>query len=333
MSNDTTALEHVPFARAVVVIHSNEYDKDFAYTLQQFDPKRKGKRLVREERTTDGAGVVTTHRFFRPSGWEWAITPDLPPSAKGRWRHSFLDTHRLAPRREPSPEHVGESLFDVSFEKEIERQWLAVYSSTQAEIRASQEKGLAQILNDVLSWREPKEAPNRSVDWEIAYGEMVSFLNRQDAKAKPSTKEAFRSRFEESPLFRTVLRRINRVEHEIAEATAPQTKLKELVRRFFTGSKELLAGPTSLEIVTGDAVLRPRSLSSGEKHFLRILLENVRAEESSLLIDEPELSMHVDWQRDLIAAMRELNPKSQLILATHSPEIMADIEDSKIFKL
>ena len=75
------------------------------------------------------------------------------------------------------------------------------------------------------------------------------------------------------------------------------------------------------------------SLSSGEKQSLRIFIETLRAEGNTLLIDEPEISLHIDWQRNLIAAMRQLNPDAQLILATHSPEIMAEIADENIFRL
>jgi len=51
------------------------------------------------------------------------------------------------------------------------------------------------------------------------------------------------------------------------------------------------------------------------------------------MIDEPELSLHVDWQRRLVENMTLLNPSAQYIFATHSPEIMADVDDSKIFRL
>jgi predicted ATP-dependent endonuclease of OLD family len=57
------------------------------------------------------------------------------------------------------------------------------------------------------------------------------------------------------------------------------------------------------------------------------------AGESSLLIDEPEISMHIDWQQELISAMTTLNSSAQIILATHSPEIMADVDDDRIFRL
>jgi predicted ATP-dependent endonuclease of OLD family len=45
------------------------------------------------------------------------------------------------------------------------------------------------------------------------------------------------------------------------------------------------------------------------------------------------MSLHIDWQRGLIRAIQELTTTPQLIFATHSPEIMADIDDSKIFNM
>ena len=75
------------------------------------------------------------------------------------------------------------------------------------------------------------------------------------------------------------------------------------------------------------------SLSSGEKHFLRILVSTLLVGESSLIVDEPEISMHVDWQKDLIKSLRALNAEAQFIFATHSPEIMADVPNDKIFRI
>lgn len=74
-------------------------------------------------------------------------------------------------------------------------------------------------------------------------------------------------------------------------------------------------------------------LSSGEKQLLFLLIETLVANVNTILIDEPELSMHVDWQKTLVRSMQLLNPNAQIILATHSPEIMADIPDDKIFRL
>jgi predicted ATP-dependent endonuclease of OLD family len=43
-----------------------------------------------------------------------------------------------------------------------------------------------------------------------------------------------------------------------------------------------------------------------------------------LFMDEPEVSLHFDWQKKLIGYIRELNPAAQIILATHSPAIVME---------
>ncbi|MDE6336055.1 MAG: ATP-binding protein, partial [Muribaculaceae bacterium] len=51
-----------------------------------------------------------------------------------------------------------------------------------------------------------------------------------------------------------------------------------------------------------------------------------------LLMDEPEISLHISWQDKLITTLRELNPNCQLILTTHSPNIFANgWEDKLVF--
>ena len=46
-------------------------------------------------------------------------------------------------------------------------------------------------------------------------------------------------------------------------------------------------------------------------------------EPAVLLMDEPELSLHIERQRELIKAIRQLNKNCQLIMTTHSPSIYA----------
>ena len=43
-----------------------------------------------------------------------------------------------------------------------------------------------------------------------------------------------------------------------------------------------------------------------------------------LLMDEPEVSLHVEWQQRLLSLIRDLNPNAQIILTTHSPAIIMD---------
>ena len=65
-------------------------------------------------------------------------------------------------------------------------------------------------------------------------------------------------------------------------------------------------------------------LSSGEKQMLIILLsvlvQNKRPH--VMFLDEPEVSLHIEWQKRLIDLIVELNPNVQIILTTHSPAVI-----------
>ncbi len=71
------------------------------------------------------------------------------------------------------------------------------------------------------------------------------------------------------------------------------------------------------------------NLSSGEKQIL-ILLTYIKYNSNLnvFIIDEPELSLHPKWQGEFLDAVEKLMPKeSQLIIATHSPEIIGNKKD------
>jgi predicted ATP-dependent endonuclease of OLD family len=73
-------------------------------------------------------------------------------------------------------------------------------------------------------------------------------------------------------------------------------------------------------------------LSSGEKQLLIILGESLLQENSAhiYIADEPELSLHIDWQEKLVSSLRNINPNSQIIFATHSPDIVGPFSESVI---
>ena len=70
--------------------------------------------------------------------------------------------------------------------------------------------------------------------------------------------------------------------------------------------------------------LQPYQLSSGEKQMLVILLTVLIEDQKPyvLFMDEPEVSLHVDWQQRLIDIIMELNPNVQIILSTHAPAVI-----------
>ena len=71
-------------------------------------------------------------------------------------------------------------------------------------------------------------------------------------------------------------------------------------------------------------VLQPYQLSAGEKQMLAILLTVLVEDNQSyvLFMDEPEVSLHIDWQQQLIDLILQLNPNVQIILTTHSPAVI-----------
>ena len=74
-------------------------------------------------------------------------------------------------------------------------------------------------------------------------------------------------------------------------------------------------------------------LSSGEKQMLIILLTVLLQDQKPtiLLLDEPEISMHLTWQYELIEIIRTLNPNCQIIIVTHSPSIFTDGWNDRVF--
>lgn len=88
--------------------------------------------------------------------------------------------------------------------------------------------------------------------------------------------------------------------------------------------KVLLESESSLVFLKdGERRIQVNNLSAGEKQLLIILLTVLlqKRQEYILVLDEPEISMHIDMQYTLIDNLLKLNPNVQLIVSTHSPSI------------
>lgn len=70
-------------------------------------------------------------------------------------------------------------------------------------------------------------------------------------------------------------------------------------------------------------------LSMGEKQILLLLLmvSNTQQQPCIFFMDEPDLSMHIDWKEILIKELHELNPNMQIILSTHAPSVITGWHD------
>ncbi len=105
----------------------------------------------------------------------------------------------------------------------------------------------------------------------------------------------------------------------------PKRRFQDLIDDLFeeTG-KKIVRTENEIRFSQIGETLVPYQLSSGEKQMLAILL-TVLVEDGEpyvLFMDEPEVSLHIEWQKRLIDLIVELNPNVQIILTTHSPAVI-----------
>ncbi|MBX3448915.1 MAG: AAA family ATPase [Planctomycetaceae bacterium] len=108
----------------------------------------------------------------------------------------------------------------------------------------------------------------------------------------------------------------------------PITVLSELVSQVLKYNGIKLGGSVALGEVV-DAISSDL-LSAGEKQMLSFLCYNAFAEKACIFIDEPEISLHTDWQRILFKVLLEQSTGNQFIVATHSPFIYSKYSDKEL---
>ena len=102
-------------------------------------------------------------------------------------------------------------------------------------------------------------------------------------------------------------------------------RFQDIVDELFAETgKKIIRTENEIRFSQIGETLVPYQLSSGEKQMLAILL-TVLVEDNQptvLFMDEPEVSLHIEWQKRLIDLCIELNPNVQIILTTHSPAVV-----------
>ena len=139
--------------------------------------------------------------------------------------------------------------------------------------------------------------------------------------------------------------RISKVANEEENLTMGQVRKKVFAE--INGIFEILELDVKLSEISKDENSMPiftdssgkkfgiNELSSGEKQlFLRTLaIKMLEPENSIIMIDEPELSLHPKWQQKIVDVYRKIGRNNQIILATHSPHILGSVEKENIILL
>ena len=139
----------------------------------------------------------------------------------------------------------------------------------------------------------------------------------------------------------SVIEKAERLEQSKSKVTQPLSNFINAVNKFIKGKnnkKEICIdkeGQLFLK-TSHKPKIDLQLLSSGEKQIVTFFAYLVfglnNTNQSLFIVDEPELSLHLEWQLEFVDTLLELNPDIQLIFATHSPEIIGKRRD-KAFKL
>lgn len=109
----------------------------------------------------------------------------------------------------------------------------------------------------------------------------------------------------------------------------------EILNKFYYKNSITFDIRKGVKLLDGDRnSLNPSALSSGEKHLLLLMTSVIVSTDydSIFLLDEPEISLNVKWQRELIDTLRALvgNASTQFVIATHSIELLTKHKESVI---
>jgi predicted ATP-dependent endonuclease of OLD family len=166
-------------------------------------------------------------------------------------------------------------------------------------------------------------------------------LKQSSSRANPETRLLMMMNYSQFEKLRELIKEFEQFEVDSTKSYSDIKEYLDTLNGFFKdSSKELVYRDDTTELTynqldqSGHSIakfLDLTTLSSGERQIV-ILLTYLRFgnQVSQLfLIDEPELSLHPKWQAQFLAAVKILTPKdTQLILATHSPEIVGEQDSS-----
>ncbi len=120
---------------------------------------------------------------------------------------------------------------------------------------------------------------------------------------------------------------IENMERDREMLLKPYTTLSNLITKIFQHKGINLSNLTLGEV---NNAISSDKLSAGEKQMLSFICYNAFTKDNSIFIDEPELSLHPDWQRTLVPTLLNQGNNNQFFMATHSPFIFSKFSDKEI---
>jgi energy-coupling factor transporter ATP-binding protein EcfA2 len=352
LNNTTAQLVDLPFTSAEVSFFSEAHGIEFVRSIERSslqpttvddDPDHEWE--IFHDPEHDGRVSYRIQKTPESSIWKTVALSGHADDAslKEPYKHRYLPISRMLEPVEGERVSLSESA-DERFVRRVSQVWSRYNAKSLAEVRDIQQLGLAEILAILFGGKAQASGPDalggtdseKETEPDDAFDIVSSFLAGQQITL-PLGKRDFTARYEHSDQHRHVVSRIRSITKQVDQVLAPQRELQAVVDEMYIGNKHLVLsrriGRRNIQVRIDTESISLAALSSGEKQLLQILLETLAVEESVIMIDEPELSLHPDWQKRLIGSMRRVNSTGQFLLATHSPELMIDVADECVFEL
>ena len=197
--------------------------------------------------------------------------------------------------------------------------------------------GLKEALSELS---QNLSAPAHKFVASISTDDLVSLLTTESAKINEQINSLQKSQSDsiidkikkrsgnDVEILESIQADIERTDRIRQNLSKPFTVLSELLSNIFqhkgiTLGKHLTIGDIS-NAISSD------KLSAGEKQMLSFLCYNTFSKNNAIFIDEPELSLHPDWQRTLVSILLEQGNQNQFFMATHSPFIYSKFSDKEV---
>ena len=129
----------------------------------------------------------------------------------------------------------------------------------------------------------------------------------------------------ESPLLKKLIVNMSNELNKESEYIQAVNKLEKIFNDYIGPEKyiQITEDRVIVKFHSSDETHKIGVLSSGERHLLVLLtifvIEGNRR--NLFMVDEPEISLNLIWQRKLLPLLSELAPNAEIIVASHSPSI------------
>lgn len=249
---------------------------------------------------------------------------------------------RISSAENKVSEHFKSSLFTsslrVSSEYNITKLFLSIKSKETLDSIEQNRIEYIKTLKSIGEWNE--DTQKRVDDFFKRYRTAFENAQRDENAGHHSFSLELLMMNKEFNRIKDIAAQAQKIEEEKERIRAPITSFLSTVNDFFNfgeDRKRVLIDNEGRIRIEADSPRRKLSLynlSSGEKQIVIIfacLIFGLPGGQSGIyIIDEPEASLHLAWQKKFVESIQRVNSSIQLVFATHSPEIIGRYSDHAV---